>query len=1033
MDGRAPSRVLRFAPGAPGVLEAIARGPAPEGFSADAPSRSTHRDVYHDTGDGELERRGGWARVRHRTRGRRTVAVRTPDGRTLRAPLAEDEPPFGGDSAPVRALRACVDPARLRPRLEVATDRWTRRVAGPEGEARVACERRTARAGDVAAELEEVMVRCTAPAPLVAALRREHGVVRRRLDPLRSARGALEEARLARLEDAVRSARRVAVLALEDGAIGMLRRRGTLRVPSGEGAGEEACRDVLREAGGGEQRVRLLGTSPGGHGEAAVEVWLAEGELPEAEGIVRLPLEEALASVGSPALRDRDTLAALHVAARSGLAEREAAGEGDEVARRTLAGLPEAEGDRAGPLPKGSLLNMELSLLAFNRRVMGLAADPAVPLLERLRFLAIFGGNLDEFFRVRVAGFKRQLALGSSKRTLDGVTPQLQLDAIAARARLLVGRAYALLRDVLLPELGRRGVGVVPLDEVGPEERKRLRERVDREIRPLLAPLTAGPGHPFPQVRNLRPALAALLEDPGGRERRLGIVELPDDVPRFLPLGDGRFVALEELVRDLFPELYPGLRSGEPRVFRATRSAELHLDHAGARDLLHAVEEQVRKRRFRPVVRLEVEAGTPPELRRVLLRELRFEAPGLPMSLGEGDVYEVDGPVDLGGLRELVRVAGEGAPSLQYPPAPPPHEPLERGRPLWEQLREGEVLVSFPEDSFEQTVERLVLEAADDPKVAAIKLALYRTNPRSRIVEALTRAAAGGKQVFALVELTARFDEQHNIRWARYLRSYGIHVVYGLPGLKVHAKIALVVRREDGVPRRYGYVGTGNLNASTASLYTDLGLLTADPEVLEEVNGVFDLLTGAASGRQFRTLMVAPAAMRTRFLELIAREEARGPAGRITAKLNGLADREMISALYRASGAGVRIDLLVRGICALRPGVPGLSDTIRVYSALGRYLEHSRVFRFGPGADAEYWIGSGDWRTRNLSHRVEVAVPIRDPRHRRRLDAILERDLERPDLWELGADGTYYRRPERAPRGDDTVPGKRLPILTHDR
>jgi polyphosphate kinase len=572
----------------------------------------------------------------------------------------------------------------------------------------------------------------------------------------------------------------------------------------------------------------------------------------------------------------------------------------------------------------------------------------------------------------------------------------------------------------------------VPFAEAGPRAQAELRELCQREIRPLLAPLTAGPGHPFPQVRNLRPALAALVAKPDGRQRRLGIVEIPDDVPRFLPLPgeEGGFVAVEEVVRDVFPALYPGLRVEAPWVFRVTRSAELHLDQERVEDVLHAVEEQVRKRRFRPVVRLEVEAGTPEELRHAILRELRFEVPRRPAGLGEGDVYEVDGPLDLGGLSDLVEAARGAGSHLVYPPAPPPCEPLERARPLWEQLREREVLVSFPEDSFERTVERLVLDAAEDPEVVAIKLALYRTNPRSRIVEALTRAAAGGKQVFALVELTARFDEMHNIRWARYLRSYGIHVVFGFPGLKVHAKLALVVRREDGVPRRYGYVGTGNLNASTAALYTDLGLLTADPEILDDVSGVFDLLTGAAPGREFSSLIVAPGGMRSRFLEFVAREAERGPEGRITVKVNGLADREMIAALYDASRAGVPIDLLVRGICALRPGVPGLSETIHVYSRVGRYLEHSRLFRFGAGDRAEYWIGSGDWRTRNLSRRVEVAVPVREPEHRARLDEILARELERPDLWELGADGTYYQRPRRAPRGAPPTRGGRPLLLT---
>jgi polyphosphate kinase len=1017
---RRPRR-LRFAPAAPGVVEAIASGPPPDGFTADEPVRTAFRDDCYDTEDDELARRGAYARVRHRPDGRRTLHVRTDGGGTrLRATLAADAEPFAGDTEPERALRALVDPERLAVRLQIATDRWLRRFTGPAGAARLACDRRRVLQAGVRAEVEEVVVPAVrAAARLAAALRKRHGIVREPRPPLQTARLAVAAAEMAGLEHAVGAARRVAVLALADGLATLLREGGALRVPSGPGAGEEACREVLRGAGyPGGARVRLLGREPG---STEVEVWLAEASVPAGEGVVRLPLQEVLASVGSPALRDRDTLAALHVAARTGVAHQVAADvAGDAEAWSVLAGLPGPRAAGSDDLTPGTLLNMELSLLAFSRRVLELAADAGVPLLERLRFLSIFGGNLDEFFRVRVAGFKRQVALGSTKRTMDGVTPEEQLDAIGTRAHLLVGRAYALLRDELLPELARSGFEVVPLAQARPEEREHLRQRWAREIRPLVAPLAAGPGHPFPQVQNLRPALVAPLTAPGGGKRTLGIVALPDGVPRFLPLPGGRrFVALEEVLRDGFPRLYPGLDVGRPRVFRVTRSGELHLDRSRAEDLLHEVEEQVRKRRFRPVVRVEVEAGMPAELRDGLLRELRYEAPANPSPLAEGDVYEVDGPVDLRELRDLAQAVEPEAPALVYPPEPVRPAALDADRPIWDQLREREVLVSFPEDSFRSTVERLVLDAADDPDVAVIKLALYRTNPRSDIVEALTRAAADGKQVFALVELTARFDEMHNIRWARYLRSYGIHVVYGLPGRKVHAKIALVVRRENGLPRSYGYVGTGNLNASTAAHYTDFGLLTADPAVMEELNGVFDLLTGAAPGSEFRSLLVAPLNMRTRFLDLIRREEARGAEGRIAAKMNGLADREMIAALYRASRAGVRIDLLVRGICALRPGVPGLSESIRVYSAVGRHLEHGRFFRFGEGAGAEYWIGSADWRTRNLSRRVEVAIPIRDAHHRQRLDAALASDLARPTLWELGADGSYHQRPDRAPHAAD--------------
>jgi polyphosphate kinase len=436
-------------------------------------------------------------------------------------------------------------------------------------------------------------------------------------------------------------------------------------------------------------------------------------------------------------------------------------------------------------------------------------------------------------------------------------------------------------------------------------------------------------------------------------------------------------------------------------------------------DLLEAVEEEVRRRRSRPVVRVEVEDSMTPRLRELLLRELRHDTPDQAWPLGDEDVYEVEGLIDLRGLRELASLEMEG-----HWPAEEPREPLDPGVPIVNVLRRREVLVEFPRDSFEATVERFVLEAAEDPDVVAVKLALYRTNRRSRIVEALRRASSGGKQVVALVELTARFDEERNIEWARYLRTAGIHVVYGMPGLKVHAKVALVVRREKDGVRRYAYVGTGNLNATTAAAYTDLGLLTADPGITDEVAELFNALTGAGAEPRHRLLLVAPATMRDRFVEMIAREAEHVRAGRgghVVAKVNGLADRDLIAALYRASDAGVRVDLIVRTLCALRPGVAGLSENVRVISVLGRYLEHARIFRFANGGDPEYYIGSADWRTRNLSRRVEVACPVRDPEHRERLDAILEEQLAHPRAWELGSDGTYYRRPDRAPR-DPALP-----------
>jgi polyphosphate kinase len=1058
-DGPAPppaERVttVRFDPGAPGVLQAVATGPAPEGFRAGPPATQVFRDVYHDTEDGDLERRGAWVGLRHHADGSRTLSVRTaPDAEggqvaVVELPPAEGGSPLLGLSEPARLLRAMVDPARLHPRVELETQRIVRSIQSLDGRpAEAACDAVTARSGDLAASLEEIELRlpegADAEHPVAAALRHQHGMRRVGEDRLERARHALREAELDALEQAVRAARRVAVVAVEEGRIALRRERTALRVPSGPGAGEEACRKVLRACFGHDgARVRLLGLGAGLSQGAAVEVWLAEGAQEQSEDavceIVRIPLAEVLHSVGSPALRDRDTLAALHVVARSDFPSPPAGAVGmdeEAAARATLASAAPVAATDAEALPPGSMLNMELSVLAFNRRVLGLAEDERVPLLERVRFVAIFGANMDEFFRVRVAGFKRQVALGSTKATIDGVTPREQLDAIGVRARRLLDRAYALLRTSLLPALGDHDIRVVRLDELSRSELEMVRGYWTREVHPVVMPLTAGPGHPFPHVRNLRPALAALLRDPRTGERRLGMAELPDGLPRFVRIPQTRrFIPMEEVVRGWFPDLYPGMDVDTACTFRVTRSAELHLDRAQVEDLLHAVEEQVRKRRFRPVVRLEVEREMPEQVVDMLLRELQYEVPGQVAALGEEDVYPVDGLVDLRGLRELGDVEAEPA-ELAYPPAPPAHEPLDPERGIFDQLRERPVLVSFPRDSFRGTVERLVIEAADDPDVVSIKLALYRTNSRSRIVEALSRAAAAGKQVVALVELTARFDELSNIQWARHLRAYGIHVIYGMPGLKVHAKIALITRREPAGIRRYAYIGTGNLNASTAAFYTDLGLMSADPVLGAELNEVFNTLTSGALRDDYGPLLVAPTTMRQRLVRMIEREaeHARaGGEGRVTAKFNGLADREMIAALYGASRAGVHIDLLVRGICSLRPGVVGLSENIRVYSALGRYLEHERIFRFGNGGAPEYYIGSGDWRTRNLSRRVEVAVPVVDPEHRARLDAILEHDLSRPDLWELGADGTYYQRPEPAPRETASADPDRPPILTPD-
>jgi polyphosphate kinase len=1049
---------VRFSARGREVLDRIATETLPDGLKAEGAETSFHRDIFFDTPEGDLERRGAWVRVRLQADGSQTLAVEVHDAAAdapgdapLRRALevGPDVAPHELFAAPTehgQLLRALVEPDRLVPWMEVETRRQIRRVRRDDVRAEVFCDAMTVREADLSAELAEVEIRVDREAKgrkkILRALELEYGldVV---TDPLPvRARRTLAEEEVDWLEEAVRASRRVAVVAFDQGRLALKADRGQLRLPSGEGTGEEACRRVLRETfDHPAARVRLLGTAPGSVRRPATEVWLAEGlagSLPaRSKEIAHLPLGEMLSLVGSPALRDDATLAALNVLARSELPREADVRRSDPDAPHVLRSLPDVELAEveagAAELPHGALLNMELSLLAFNRRVLALAYDERVPLMERVRFVSIFGANMDEFFRVRVSGFKRQVAEGSRKLTMDGVTPEQQLDAIGVRARRLADASYRILHTGLLPALREHGVEIVTPEALTPEDQDFLREYYEGSVHAVLTPLAAGPGHPFPHIRNLRPAVAAILREPQTGTERLGIIELPDGLPRFIPLpGEGRFLPLETLVRGALPRLYPGVEVEVASTFRVTRSAELNLHDSSSADLLQAVQEEVRQRRFRAVVRLEIESEMPARMRDILLRELQYEVPERVSALGESDVYMLPQPIDLRAVRELDAV---DVPGIRYPPAPEHTSPIPADRPIFDVLKEGEVMVSFPEDSFEATVERFVLEAADDPDVVAIKLALYRTNRKSRLVEAMRRASARGKQVVALVELTARFDEESNIEWARTLRRSGIHVIYGVPGLKVHAKVALVVRRETAGVRRYVYVGTGNLNATTAAAYTDLGVLSADPLLGDDVNELFNVLSGAGGLPAFRHLLVAPYNMRRRFLEMIEREadHARaGRAGHIQAKFNGLADLEMIAALYRASQAGVKIDLIVRSLCSLRPGVRGLSENIRVISILGRYLEHARIFRFGNDGQPEYFIGSADWRTRNLSRRVEVVAPVRDPAHQARLDAIIAAQLDDPTAWELGPDGTYYQRPETPPREEPRPARGRVPIITDE-
>jgi len=671
------------------------------------------------------------------------------------------------------------------------------------------------------------------------------------------------------------------------------------------------------------------------------------------------------------------------------------------------------------------LLNRELSWLDFDERVLAMAERDDVPLLERAKFLAIFSQNLDEFFQVRVAGLKDQVAAGITAPTPDGRTPAQQLLEIRDKVEQLTARVEHVFLEELCAELARVGIIFSSYADLDDDDVKWLDEVFEERIFPVLTPLAVDPGHPFPYISHLSLNLAVVVRDPVTAERRFARVKVPPLLPRFLVMPDGeRFVPLELVIAAHLDQLFPGMEVVDDYSFRVTRNADLTLEEEEAEDLLAAVELELRRRRFRRAVRLELDADASDEVRELLQREL---------DLDDDDVYLHVGPLDLGGLWSVHALDRHDLKDPIYVPVTPPEfVPDEDDRVnLFEAIDRRDILVHHPYESFAATVEEFVRHAAVDPKVLAIKLTLYRTSGDSAIVRSLIRAAERGKQVAALVELKARGDEQANIEWARALEEAGVHVVYGLVGLKTHTKTALVVREEaDGI-RRYVHVGTGNYNATTAKLYDDLGLFTTDEELGADLTHLFNFLTGYGRNVRYRKLLVAPHSLRHRLKELILAEaeaERRVPgSGRIRAKLNSLVDPDMIEALYAAAQAGVEIDLVVRGICCLRPGVPGLSDHIRVRSIVGRYLEHSRIYEFGNGAgagEAAYYIGSADLMPRNLDRRVEALTPVRDPELQARLQEILAVDLADNVLaWTLGADGTWTKvpAPPDGPRVDTHV------------
>jgi polyphosphate kinase len=659
---------------------------------------------------------------------------------------------------------------------------------------------------------------------------------------------------------------------------------------------------------------------------------------------------------------------------------------------------------------KDRFLNRELSWLDFNERVLALAERRSLPLLERTKFLAIFSNNLDEFFQVRVGGLKTQLEAGVGLRGPDEEGPRERLQAISERVRALLARRGAVFA-AHVRDLAEAGIHLVDWEQLDTDDCDSLNKEFEERILPVLTPLAVDPAHPFPYISNLSLNLAVVVRAPGELTRRLARVKVPPLLPRFLVTQDGaRFVPIEQVIARHLPALFPGMEIVERSPFRVTRNTDYDIELEGTADMVAAVESVLmRRRRSQIVVRLEVDPSMSEETLTLLSRELR---------LGEDDVFRVDAPL---GLTGLWSIAALDRPELKLPPWNPVTQarlaPAKVGvePDLFAVIDDEDLLVQHPYDSFETSVEAFIDQAAHDDAVLAIKLTLYRTSPdESEIMESLIRAAGEGKQVVCVLELKARFDEETNIAWAQRLEDAGVHVTYGVVGLKTHTKLCLVVREEAGGLRRYAHIGTGNYNPETARLYEDIGLFTADAEVTADASDMFNLLTGYSRQHDFGTLLVAPEDMRAGLIELIRGQAS--PEGRITMKLNSLVDAELIDALYDASRAGAQIDLIVRSICCLRPDVPGLSETIRVRSIVGRFLEHSRILRFGSGDDATYLIGSADLMPRNLDRRVEVLAPVVASALRARLDEILETlEEDRALAWRLRGDGSW----ERVGRGGD--------------
>ncbi len=1064
----------------PEALAALRDAPLPLRLTGSPPTKSFHRDIYLDTTDHTLQVRGVSCRVRIQADDRRILTLFISSGPSLPVERYEEPVPeldprqaLQGISEPARRLRGLLDPDLLRPRIELEVERWSR--TGASGWFRKtprfaflydAC---TVRHSGVTRSFEELQVRRIAPGgprltQVAESLERLHG-----LRPLMVPRHerAADQAEVMAAEAASRmfsAETAVVLLALDEGKVAFLPHEGGHALPVAKGSGEEAARHLLRGVtGSAVGTLSLLATLPATEDRDALEVWVARRTRGDGVGDARLswvPSGEAIARIGTPDLRTAETLAALAVATRASLLEGPR-GPTERFApsvRPNSPTAPTAPASLSSPtsptsptspstptsasrasarattrhhaqparaisnLPTDHFLNVELSQLAFHERVLEMAEDPGMPLAERLRFLAIVGSNLDEFFSVRVGGLKTAVLKGVAARGFDGLSAGEQLEAIATRVTPLLERQSRCATECLAAA-AHAGVRLRRWEELAYAERAALTMHFESELFPVLTPraMTMSPGHPFPVIPQFVLTFGVVVLDVRTGPVHFASLPLKARLDRLVPVpGTGDLVLLEEVVRANIQAFYRDRPVEGAWLFRITRGGDLDVKDEVAGDLLQAIEEEVKRRPDNPPVRVEAERSMPPEVKEMILRELRFERRGKAAPLSLADFYELDPPLDLTVLREVANRLPASHSFAPFTPRNPLAPSSLAASSLFEQIDRGDILVHHPYDDFSATVGRFLEEAATDPDVLALKLTLYRLGDKSQVADALLTAAQSGKDVTVLVELKARFDEARNAGWVRKLEDAGAQVIYGMEGLKTHAKVALVVRKTPEGLRRYAHVGTGNYNAATSRFYTDVGLFTAAPEITMDLSDLFNQLTGTSRepGSSYRRLLVAPGIMLPGFVERIDREIAHvkaGRKGRVRAQINGLEDPEIVAALYRASAAGVDTELVVRSLCVLRPGLPGVSDRITVRCVLGRFLEHERIYHFGNGGVDEYLIGSADWRPRNLRRRVEVVAPVTAPALAGRLDILLTALLEEPSAWTLKPDGSWVRGPRPTP------------------